>query len=190
MTLAMITQDLLPFCVMVFVSGAAQAPLWPACIKALTLSSASEKNLGTLVGFLGTAPYAGAAFSATLVTYVADRVGWRFSMVPILIACAIVAFLILGFLDAKRTDPTLEKKAESTLSLVQLLRFPGVPEMTLTAFFLKLTRYAFYMWLPIFLTESLSFSMTNAGAVSSVYYIGGALGGPIVGYFCDKSADK
>ena len=37
------------FCLLVAVSGAAQAPLWPACIKVLNNSIASDKSLASAI---------------------------------------------------------------------------------------------------------------------------------------------
>ena len=65
MQLLVLTQDNYLFCALVMVSGAAQAPIWPACIKALS-SHIDETKLGTYVGLLGSAPYAGKYGEITL----------------------------------------------------------------------------------------------------------------------------
>ena len=50
--LLVLTQDIYLFCALVVISGAAQAPIWPACIKALS-SHIGENSIGTYVGLLG-----------------------------------------------------------------------------------------------------------------------------------------
>ena len=61
MLLSTLVTDFGLFCLLVALSGAAQAPLWPACIKVITYH-VEPSSFGILVGLLGTAPYAGATF--------------------------------------------------------------------------------------------------------------------------------
>ena len=82
------------FCLLIALSGAAQAPLWPACIKIIT-THVEPNSFGIVVGLLGTAPYAGATFSAAFVSYITDLYGWRHSLVPIFLPCVIVSLIIL-----------------------------------------------------------------------------------------------
>ncbi len=53
-------------------------------------------------------------------------------------------------------------------------------------FCLKLTRYAFLFWLPVYLTERLGLSAADAGYSSSVYELGGFAGVVMCGYISDK----
>ena len=46
------------------------------------------------MGLLGTAPYAGATFSAAFVSYLTDLYGWRHSLLPIFVPCTIVSILV------------------------------------------------------------------------------------------------
>lgn len=177
------------FCAAVVLSGAAQAPLWPACIKVLA-SHVEEKSMGKYVGLLGIAPYAGATVSTALVTYIADRHGWRWSMTPILIICALFSILVLFILRPGSVQPSSRKIASQDMKSLDLLKLPGVSQITVTVFFLKFARYSLFLWLPIYLTQALSFSMIHAGMATSAFQIGAALGGPIVGVWVDKCIDK
>jgi sugar phosphate permease len=53
-------------------------------------------------------------------------------------------------------------------------------------FFLKIIRYAFIFWLPVYMTESLHYSVAEAGYTSSVYELVGFSGAIIAGYVSDK----
>jgi OPA family sugar phosphate sensor protein UhpC-like MFS transporter len=53
-------------------------------------------------------------------------------------------------------------------------------------FFLKLTRYAFLFWLPVYLTEALHYSMKNAGNTSAAYELFGIGGTLAAGYLSDR----
>ena len=68
--------------------------------------------------------------------------------------------------------------------------FRGVPEVTMAGFCLKFARYALYMWLPLFLTEHLNYSLMDAGIISCAFDIGGAIGGPLIGYSIDNTEEK
>ncbi len=185
------------FCILVAISGASQAALWPSCIKIVTgkLSQGSgSATTASIVGLLGTSPYAGAAFSAAFVTYVSDRYGWRLSLLPICLTSVVVALLIAILLstskDSKASMKSKMSSKDTPLSYSRLWSIKGVPEVTLSAVCLKFGRYALYMWLPKYLAESLGYSIAEAGMLSATFDLGGALGGPLVGYLLDRSSDR
>jgi sugar phosphate permease len=180
------------FCLLVAISGAAQAPLWPACIKIVS-SHVDGSSLATIVGLLGTAPYAGATFSAAFVTYIADRSSWRYGLLPIFVSCLVVSLFVLVFLRLGSVGPSKRPTcttAEQGNSYRKLFAISGVPEVTVAAACLKFGRYALYMWLPLFLTQYLNYSMAKSAVLSSAFDIGGAIGGPLIGYFVDNSKEK
>jgi sugar phosphate permease len=53
-------------------------------------------------------------------------------------------------------------------------------------FFLKLTRYGFLFWLPVYMTQHLHYSVREAGYTSSLYELVGFSGAIIAGYASDK----
>ena len=193
MLLLVLIRDYSIFCILVAISGAAQAPLWPACIKSLA-NHADDQVLGTFVGLLGTAPYAGASFSSALVSYISDRVGWRHSMTPILIICMVWSVFVGIFLKSGSYDGTSKKEppigVRKEQKMLDILQIDGLIQVTWAVFFLKFVRYALYMWLPMYLNQGLKYSMINAGLVSTIFHFGAAFGGPIVGYLVDKSSNR
>ena len=46
------------------------------------------------------------------------------------------------------------------------------------------------MWLPMYLTKGLGYSIIDAGWISSAFQFGGVFGSPIVGYIVDRSSIK
>ncbi len=52
-------------------------------------------------------------------------------------------------------------------------------------FFVKLTRYSFLFWLPLFMTEALGYEADQAGYMSSVYELVGFLGVIAAGFLSD-----
>ena len=173
------------FCLLAGLSGAAQAPLWPACIKVLD-RTVTDKNLVSAIGILGLAPYAGATLSSYVVSFISDTYGWRYSPIWILIPCLSLSIIAKSVLSRKEESKTekKEKKPESTQqdhSLGQLLQIPGVMKVLVSVTFLKLARYVFYMWLPLMLSQWYGFTMFQAGILNSCFYVGAAIGGPGLG---------
>ena len=66
----------------------------------------------------------------------------------------------------------------------------GVSSIALTVFYLKFTRYTLSMWLPMYLTKGMGYSIVDAGWISSAFQFGGVFGSPMVGYIVDRSSNK
>ena len=45
---------------------------------------------------------------------------------------------------------------------------------------------ALYLWLPLYLNEALGYSSFTSGMLSTLFDIGGVLGGPIIGFMSDR----
>jgi len=63
---------------------------------------------------------------------------------------------------------------------------PVVPEAAVSLFFLKLVRYAMYMWLPLFLSTQLRYSQKAAGLLSLAFDVGAVVGSAAVGVAVDR----
>ena len=108
-------------CLLIAISGAAQAPLWPACIKIIT-NHVDSKSFGIVVGLLGTAPYAGATFSAAFVSYLTDLYGWRHSLLPIFVPCTIVSILVFVAMPngSLKNDSSAKKSNNDRISFKKI----------------------------------------------------------------------
>jgi OPA family glycerol-3-phosphate transporter-like MFS transporter 1/2 len=81
---------------------------------------------------------------------------------------------------------TSSEKPKTSHSMSQLFAIPAVPELCFAVFCLKFVRYIMFMWLPMYLIEHLGYSKVQGGAFSTMFDIGGILGGPCLGVFVDK----
>ena len=140
------THELYSFCILVALSGAAQAPIWPACIKALS-SQVHENSIGTYVGLLGAAPYAGASFSSAFVTFLSDRFEWRHSMTPIFLICAAVSIFVMFIIPSEIQQAKKQVTASSTSAdskkssnIIELFKINGVTAIASSVFVLKFAR--------------------------------------------------
>ena len=82
---------------------------------------------------------------------------------------------------------TVPQGSEGSWQVIrEVLCTPSVWILSLAYFSVKLTRYAFYFWGPLYVSESLHSDALGSGLVSAVMPIGGVLGVVATGYISDK----
>ncbi|PIA30941.1 hypothetical protein AQUCO_05300047v1 [Aquilegia coerulea] len=78
----------------------------------------------------------------------------------------------------------------SAVGLVQACMIPGVIPFALCLFFAKLVAYTFLYWLPFYLSQTAIggeyMSVKSAGNLSTLFDVGGIVGGILAGYISDK----
>jgi len=93
-------------------------------------------------------------------------------------------------IDVSGDRTTHTKKNESQRSLRDIigtvLSNPVVWLISIMYFFMKITRYSFLYWLPLYMREQLGYSQAEAGYFSSLYELVGFTGVIIAGYVSDK----
>lgn len=91
--------------------------------------------------------------------------------------------------DGKPANGAYSKNSEDlkAVSLSQALKIPGVIEFSLCLFFAKLVSYTFLYWLPRYIKVSTSFSATDSANLSTLFDVGGILGGIIAGVISDNT---
>lgn len=173
------------------INGLAQACGWSGLLKIMS-AWFEARNRGVVMGWWCTNYALGAFLATTFATFAATSSllffpGWqRGAWMP----GALLMLLAVGFSVLVRNGPgSTETKAESRQSLAKFLgvaRNLNIRVIAGAYFCLKLTRYAFLFWLPVYLTERLGFSPAEAGYSSSVFELGGFAGVVLSGYFSDK----
>ncbi|KAE9584091.1 putative glycerol-3-phosphate-transporting ATPase (mitochondrion) [Lupinus albus] len=78
----------------------------------------------------------------------------------------------------------------TSIGLVEACMIPGVMPFALCLFFAKLVAYTFLYWLPFYLTQTEIggeyLSVKSAGNLSTMFDVGGIVGGILAGYISDK----
>ncbi|CAA6656132.1 unnamed protein product [Spirodela intermedia] len=94
---------------------------------------------------------------------------------------------------AEATEPLLRERSEEMekpVGFMEAWRIPGVAPFAFCLFFSKLVAYTFLYWLPFYISHTaidgkyLSDSM--AGTLSTLFDVGGVLGGILAGYMSDR----
>uniref|UniRef100_A0A672I471 Major facilitator superfamily (MFS) profile domain-containing protein n=1 Tax=Salarias fasciatus TaxID=181472 RepID=A0A672I471_SALFA len=74
----------------------------------------------------------------------------------------------------------------SAISFMGALRIPGVIEFSLCLLFAKLVSYTFLFWLPLYITKAANLDAKTAGDLSTLFDVGGIVGGVLAGVISDK----
>lgn len=74
----------------------------------------------------------------------------------------------------------------SAISFMGALRIPGVVEFSLCLLFAKLVSYTFLFWLPLYITKAARLDAKKAGDLSTLFDVGGIVGGVLAGVISDK----
>ncbi|XP_017229800.1 putative glycerol-3-phosphate transporter 4 [Daucus carota subsp. sativus] len=78
----------------------------------------------------------------------------------------------------------------SSVHLIEACAIPGVIPFALCLFFSKLVAYTFLYWLPFYLSQTAIggeyMSVRSAGNLSTLFDVGGIVGGILAGYISDK----
>jgi OPA family glycerol-3-phosphate transporter-like MFS transporter 1/2 len=87
--------------------------------------------------------------------------------------------------SATTAATTVAEGASKGITIRQALAIPGVVEFSLCFFFAKFVSYTFLFWLPFYL-QALGFTAGMAGTLSTVFDIGGIVGGIFAGWLSDR----
>ena len=172
-------------CLCLLISGAAQAPIWPACARLLSAWFPKEKQ-SSVFGAVSTAPYAGAVIGTAVAVFVQDHYSWRCVFVPAGVLGLVLTLALQTALKLPSDSPQSTESTSKTSSFLDLWRIPGVAETTIAVFCLKFVRYCMYMWSPLYLIEHLGYDRGLAGFFSTAFDVGGIVGGPLIGFIVDK----
>ncbi|XP_034057928.1 LOW QUALITY PROTEIN: glucose-6-phosphate exchanger SLC37A1 [Gymnodraco acuticeps] len=86
-----------------------------------------------------------------------------------------------------QTVVVVKRESEpSAISFMGALRIPGVIEFSLCLLFAKLVSYTFLFWLPLYITKTAHLDAKKAGDLSTLFDVGGIVGGILAGVISDK----
>jgi OPA family glycerol-3-phosphate transporter-like MFS transporter len=188
---------------LIAINGYGQSTGWSGLIKNMAPWYRNNER-GIVMSWWSTCYVTGGFLATVFATYVAfdmewfSELGWKRGFIFPSIILFFVAILYALF---TRNDPkevglpiivenryefNLNAKAEKLKILGLLLKNKALWIYSSCYLVLKLTRYAFLFWLPIYLEKSLSYNVSDAGYISSVYELIGFFGVIAAGYTSDK----
>ncbi|QTE23693.1 MFS transporter [Polaribacter cellanae] len=190
---------------LIAVNGYGQSTGWSGLVKNMTPWYKTNER-GIVMSWWSTCYVTGGFLATVFATYVAfdmdfmSEIGWKRGFFFPSIILLILAFLYLLFTRNNPEDvnipPIIEdkyqfqseatKKSENIKILKIILKNKALWIYSSCYMILKMTRYAFLFWLPIYLEKSLNYDVNDAGYISSVYELIGFFGVILAGYASDK----
>jgi sugar phosphate permease len=182
----------LVLCVLQGVNGLAQASGWPGLVKIMG-AWFSRQQRGVVMAWWSTNYALGGllatAFATWVVTHPSLLAEWQWRRGFWLPALLLLPIALL-FLAAAREKPAsagvVAGGSFSFSQLGQVLSSPRIQTIAAVYFVLKLTRYSFLFWLPLYMTEQLNYSPEEAGYSSAVFELAGFFGVLAAGYLSDR----
>lgn len=80
--------------------------------------------------------------------------------------------------------------AHQAISFFKACQIPGVLEFSFSLFFAKLVSYTFLFWLPFYLSSAFKMDARVSGNYSTIFDIGGIIGGIIAGAWSDYTGKR
>ncbi|HUH45626.1 MAG TPA: MFS transporter [Arenibacter sp.] len=188
---------------LIAVNGYGQSTGWSGLIKNMTPWFRRTER-GIVMSWWSTCYVTGGFLATIFATYVAfdmeflSELGWKRGFIFPSLILFIIGVLYLLFTRNDPQDVGLPKvlenkyqfeggaKAEKLKILGVMLRNSSLWIYSSTYMILKMTRYAFLFWLPIYLEKALEYDVNDAGYISSVYELIGFFGVLLAGYSSDK----
>jgi OPA family glycerol-3-phosphate transporter-like MFS transporter len=165
------------------VNGMAQASGWPGVLK-LARDWFPAANLGVVMAWWGTHLVVG-GFLATNLAAAATSGGWRRgAWVPsILLGLVAVAF---GAFARDRESAAPDAPSAPAVSRAPLPLTRPLLAIAAMYFCVKMARYSFLFWLPLYMTEQLRYGPVQAGYASSIFELVGFGGVLAAGYASER----
>ncbi|KAK7346767.1 hypothetical protein VNO80_21290 [Phaseolus coccineus] len=197
---------------MQMIAGMFQATGWPSVVAVIGNWFGKRKR-GLIMGVWNAHTSVGNITGSLLAASVLDY-GWGWSFVvpgTLIVSGGVIVFLFLapypedvGFYSSSvhggDEEAQVQKSGDCVLreasvnrrgiGLVEACMIPGVIPFALCLFFAKLVAYTFLYWLPFYLTQTeiggKYISVKSAGNLSTLFDVGGIVGGILAGYISDK----
>jgi len=90
-------------------------------------------------------------------------------------------------LECRIQETPVTKGEEKAVGFIGAMKIPGVIEFSLCLFFAKLVSYTFLYWLPFYIKSSTTLSESQSANLSTIFDVGGILGGIFAGLISDYS---
>ncbi|XP_046746988.1 putative glycerol-3-phosphate transporter 5 isoform X2 [Diprion similis] len=167
--------------VLLVVSGLFQGLIWPSLCKVFFFWI-QDSRLNTFFGLLSLAEYSGSLMANYLAIFLLKKFSWTFVYPPlstIVIIVSLLALLSLYLpweLHIDVPGRNTQNKLSRRTSWMEIWTLPGVSDLSITVFSLRLVRSAIVFWVPNFFVQKVGYDTHKAQVALSIYKIGHLLG--------------
>uniref|UniRef100_A0A8B9H984 Glucose-6-phosphate exchanger SLC37A2 n=1 Tax=Astyanax mexicanus TaxID=7994 RepID=A0A8B9H984_ASTMX len=199
------------YCLMQALNGLVQTTGWPAVVACVGNWFGKGKR-GFIMGVWNSHTSVGNILGSLIAgAFVSSAWGMSFIVPGIIIAAmGIICFFFLVESKLSLREPLLRNSANNeeifnnhtsavveaveeqaeAISFCGALRIPGVVEFSLCLLFAKLVSYTFLYWLPLYIANVANFDAKSAGDMSTLFDVGGILGGILAGVVSDYTGGR
>ncbi|XP_071722154.1 putative glycerol-3-phosphate transporter 1 [Rutidosis leptorrhynchoides] len=204
------------FLMMQVLAGLFQSTGWPSVVAVVGNWFGKKKRgliMGIWNAHTSIGNISGSLIASSMLAY---GWGWSFVLPGLLIAfVGIVLFLLLPVspdsvgaepdeddelpspkkngVSESLTEPLVRRDEEAmdhAVGFIEAWKIPGVAPFALCLFFAKLVAYTFLYWLPFYISHTAIdgkyLSSQTAGTLSTLFDVGGVLGGILAGHISDR----
>ncbi|KAG9452349.1 hypothetical protein H6P81_005253 [Aristolochia fimbriata] len=203
------------FLVIQMLAGLFQSTGWPSVVAVVGNWFGKSKR-GLIMGIWNAHTSVG-NISGSLIAAAMLKHGWGFSFAVPGFLMAFVGILVFLFLPASPdsvgvheddgliiespqkevSKPLLRSEKEvkeKAVGFLEAWKIPGVATFALCLFFCKLVAYTFLYWLPFYISHTAIngqyLSNETAGNLSTIFDVGGVVGGILAGHISDRLAAR
>jgi len=185
-----------------FLLGVGQAPLFPITSGRVIASWFPVTGWGLPNALTNVGLTVGGAAATPLVAWLVVRAGWRQSFVLLAPAAFILAALWYWYVrDAPSEHPGVSPDEQALIDAGRgtsseparipgawriVLRDPQVLLLTASYFCINYVFYFFVNWGFFYLTDVRGFKMLEGGGLASLWWLSGAAGAAVGGWWCDR----
>lgn len=176
------------------INGLAQSTGWPNSCKLMS-SWIPHEQRGRVMGIWMTCYIGGSLLSNAFAGYLIGSYTWEhvvFINGSLILVIGIIEGLYLinhpqdrGHSIARR-ESTGDPQRQNRSSFFRMITHPVILMFGWAYFSLKFVRYTFFVWLPLYLVETIGLAKDVSAYVSTGFEIGGIIGLILGGYFADK----
>uniref|UniRef100_A0A665W662 Solute carrier family 37 member 1 n=1 Tax=Echeneis naucrates TaxID=173247 RepID=A0A665W662_ECHNA len=170
-------------------NGLVQTTGWPSVVTCIS-NWFGKGRRGLIMGLWNSHTSVGNILGSLIAGYwVSSNWGLSFIVPGLIIgAMGLICFLFLIERKHIETHPLLNRgKGRGTNSYASsVFVFQGVIEFSLSLLFAKLVSYTFLFWLPLYITKAAHLDAKKAGDLSTLFDVGGIVGGILAGLISDK----
>uniref|UniRef100_A0A672R0R4 Glucose-6-phosphate exchanger SLC37A2 n=1 Tax=Sinocyclocheilus grahami TaxID=75366 RepID=A0A672R0R4_SINGR len=180
------------YCLVQALNGLVQTTGWPAVVACVGNWFGKGKR-GFIMGVWNSHTSVGNILGSLIAgVYVSSAWGLSFIVPGIIIAVAgVICFLFL--VESKshfRLEGNLNKYHPVIFAHRVVFILQGVVEFSLCLLFAKLVSYTFLYWLPLYIANVAHFDPKEAGDLSTLFDVGGIVGGILAGLISDYSGGR
>lgn len=175
-------------------NGLAQAAGWPGLLK-LTAQAFGAGRRGVVMAWWSTNLVIGGLLGTLLATWcvtgwpatLGSRAPWRMGALGPALCLLGIAAVFARLVPREPRMAAGQAVARAAGAWREVAGSPALLAIGACYFCLKLLRYSFLFWLPLYMVERLRYSQAEAGYTSTIYELVGFLGVPFAGYVSDHA---